>query len=188
MTTNKMDPFQTSKKKKSAPKYQNFLEAFKDIGTAKTASNQSSSDEFFNFEEFLNQQEQKIRNQERTRFEAIRREEQVIFSREQNQVKTQIETIQVQIKELVKEQVGLMEEIDKTAFQAVVNPGKYHQNFFERLLHLIKLARKKVVESRTWLQMHNHRSQCKSAYWQGVKKGGTSFMLSSDRTVATQSG
>jgi len=177
-----MDPFQTTKKKKSSPKQQNFLEAFKDVPSDTPKS------ESFDFENFLAQQEAKIRNQERTRFDSIRREEQIIFSREQNQVKTQIESIQIQIKELAKDQVGLMEEIDITAFQAVVSPGKYHQNFFERLLHLIKLARKKVAESKTWLQMHNHRGQCKSAYWQGVKKSGTSFMLSADRTVSTQSG
>lgn len=184
-----MDPFQTGKKKRSGPKYENFLEAYKDTGATKTktAAYQASS-EVFNYQEFLNQQEKRIRQQERTRFETIRREEQIIFSREKNQIKVQIETIQTQIKELAKEQVGLMEEVDKAAFQVVVNPGVYHQNFFERLLHLIKLAKKKISDSRTWLQLHNHRAQCKSVYWSGVKKGGTSFMLSSDRTVATQAG
>jgi len=189
MITNKMDPFQSGKKRKSGPKHQNFLEAFKDSGAAKRPiqPNQPTA-EAFNFEEFLNQQEKRIRQQERSRFEFIRREEQIIFSREKNQIKVQIETIQTQIKELAKDQVGLMEEVDKAAFQAVVNPGVYHQNFFERLLHLIRLARKKVAESRTWLQLQNHRSQKRTGYWQSVKKSGTSFMLSGERTVATQAG
>jgi len=189
MTAIKMDPFQSGKKQKSGPKHQNFLEAFKDSGTVKpqVPSNQSS-DKAFNFEEFLNQQERRIRQQERSRFESIRREEQIIFSREKNQIKVQIETIQTQIKGLAKEQVGLMEEVDKAAFQAVVNPGVYHQNFFERLIHLIKLARKKVTESRTWLQLQNHRSQKRTGYWQKVKTSGTSFMLSGERTVSTQAG
>jgi len=189
MITNKMDPFLTAKKQKSGPKHQNFLEAFKDSGITKAQpqSNQASA-EAFNFEEFLNQQEKRIRQQERGRFESIRREEQIIFSREKNQIKVQIETIQTQIKELAKEQVGLMEEVDQAAFQAIVNPGVYHQSFFERLLHLIKLARKKVVESRTWLQLQNHRSQKQAGYWQKVKTSGTSFMLSGERTVSTQAG
>jgi len=184
-----MDPFQSGKKRKSGPKHQNFLEAFKDSGAAKppAQSNQPTA-EAFNFEEFLNQQERRIRQQERSRFESIRREEQIIFSREKNQIKVQIETIQTQIKGLAKEQVGLMEEVDKAAFQVIVNPGVYHQNFFERLLHLIKLARKKVAESRTWLQLQNHRSQKRAGYWQKVKTSGTSFMLSGERTVSTQAG
>ena len=129
-----------------------------------------------------------MRQQERARFEAIRREEQIIFSREQRQVKVQIETIQTQIKALAKEQVELMEEVDKAAFQAVVNPGVYHQNFFERLLALIKLARKKIVESRTWLQLYNHRSQKRAYYWQNVKSSGTKFMLSQERYMSTHAG
>lgn len=208
-----MDPFDSAKKKKkSGPKYQNFIEAFKDIGkstvksftqdvikgTAKSAvdsltkgvpqPDSQPSQESFNFEEFLQLQERKIRQRERARFETIRREEKIIYSREQQQVKVQIETLQTQIKELAKEQVGLMEEIDKAAFQAVVNPGVYHQNFFERLSHLLKLAKKKIADSRTWLHLHNHRARKRGYYWQNVKKSGTKFMLSQERYMATQAG
>lgn len=189
MKINKMDPFPAAKKKKTGPKYLNFLEAFKDNHPTKPQLQpHQANTEAFNFEEFLNQQEKRIRQQERSRFETIRREEQIIFSREKNQIKVQIETIQTQIKAMAKDQVGLMEEIDQAAFQAIVNPGVYHQNFFERLLHLIKLARKKVAESRTWLQLQNHRSQKQAGYWQKVKTSGTNFMLSGERTVSTQSG
>jgi hypothetical protein len=200
--TNKMDPFDQTKKKKTAgPKYQNFIEAFKDIGGSKgpsprtaDASTQSKPatnaqlEQNFDFQEYLKLREKKIQQQERTRFEAIRREEKIIFSREQQQTKLQIETLQTQIKDLAKEQIGLMKEVEKASFQSVVNPGTYHQNFFERLLSLIKLAKKKIVESKTWLQLHNQRAQKRSAYWQGCKKSGTSFMLSGERTVATQTG
>lgn len=184
----KMNPIDQSKKKKSSPKFQNFLEAFKDTQSAQPKTQSAHNSEDFNFEEYLSQQENKVRQQERMRFESIRREEQIVFSSEKQQTKVQIETLQVQIQALAKELTGVMVEADKAAFQAIANPGTYHQNFFERLLKLIKLARKKVSESKTWLMMHNHRGQCKSAYWNGVKKGGTSFMLSSDRTAATQSG
>jgi len=209
---NKMDPFTKTKPKAKGPNYKNFIEAFKDIGsstiktfakdviggTGKNAidaltKKQSSTDankpqEEFNFQEYLNIQEKKVRQQERKRFESIRRDEKVIFSREQQQVKIQIETLQTQIKELSQEQVGLMKEIDQASFQAVVNPGVYHQNFFERLMHLIKIAKKKIVDSRTWLHLHNHRAQKRTGYWAGVKKSGTSYMLSGERTVSTQSG
>lgn len=188
MNKTKMNAIDPSKKKKSSPKFQNFLEAFKDTQSSQPKPPAAQPAENFNFEEYLSQQENKIRGQERMRFEAIRREEQIVFSSEKQQTKIQIETLQVQIKQLAKELTGVMVEADKAAFQAIANPGTYHQNFFERLLTLIKLARKKVSESKTWLMMHNHRGQCKSAYWSGVKKGGTSFMLSSDRTAATQSG
>ncbi len=207
-----MDPFATGTKKKSGPQYKNFIEAFKDIGkstvksftkdvvggTAKNAvdtltkggnsTDSQSPQEDFNFQDYLQSQEKQIRNQERARFEAIRREEKVIFSREQQQVKIQIETLQTQIKDMAREQAGLMEEIDKASFQAVVNPGVYHQNFFERLSYLIKIAKKKIADSRSWLSLHNHRANKRSHYWNQVKKSGTSFMLSNERTAATQTG
>jgi len=207
-----MDPFATSSKKKTGPRYKNFIEAFKDIGkstvksfgkdfiagTAKNAvdsltKGQPSTDsqppqEQFKFEDYLDQQEKKIRKQERTHFEAIRREEKIIFSREQQQVKIQIETLQTQIKQLAQEQVGLMKEVDKASFQATVNPGVYHQNFFERLIHLIKIAKKKISESRSWLSLHNHRAGAKNHYWKNVKKSGTKFMLSQERYMSTQAG
>ena len=209
--TNKMDPFNQTKKKK-AQNYKNFIEAFKDIGsstirsftkdvvggTVKSAvdaltKTQSPADsqtpkEDFNFQEYLNLQERKIRQQERTRFESIKREEKVIFSREQQQIKIEIQTLQTQIKKLAGEQIGLMKEVEQASFQAVINPGVYHQNFFERLIHLIKLAKKRISESRTWLHLYNRRAKQQKGYWAGVKKSGTSFMLSGERTVSTQSG
>ena len=209
--TNKMDPFSQTKKKKRQ-NYKNFIEAFKDIGSSTIKSftkdvvggtvkntvdaltkTQSSTDtqtpqEDFNFQEYLNLQEKKIRQQERTRFEVIKREEKVIFSREQQQVKIEIQTLQTQIKELAGEQIGLMKEVEQASFQAVVNPGVYHQSFFERLTHLIKLAKKRISESRTWLHLHNRRAKQQKGYWAGVKKSGTSFMLSGERSTATQSG
>lgn len=209
----KQDLFnQTKTKKKKGPKHQNFIEAFKDIGSsigktvkqdvikgtaknvvdaltsAQTQTDTPAPQEDFNFEEYLNLQERKIRQQERARFETVRQEEKIIFSREQQQVKIQIETLQVQIKELAKEQTGLMTEIEQATFQAVVSPGVYHQNFFERLLHLIKIAKKKIAESRTWLHLHNHRAQKRAYYWQNVKKSGTKFMLSHERYMSTQAG
>ncbi|MEA3355055.1 MAG: DUF5660 family protein [Patescibacteria group bacterium] len=206
-----MNPFQSKAKKSKNPQYKNFIEAFKDIGkstiksfakdviggTAKTAVDvftkgqaidNSETKDNFKFEEYLNQQEQKIRSQERQRFEAIRREEKIIFSRENHQTKIQIETLQTQIKQLASEQVGLMKELDQASFQAVVSPGIYHKNFFERLLHLIKLAKKNIASSRTWLSLHNHRAKKQAGYWAQFKKSGTSFMLSGERSTATQTG
>ncbi|KKU87876.1 MAG: hypothetical protein UY17_C0007G0012, partial [Candidatus Beckwithbacteria bacterium GW2011_GWC2_47_9] len=101
---NKMDPFDTIKKKKALPKFENFIEAFKDTGSDKADK--------FDFESFLNQQEGRIRQQERQRFDQIRHEEQVIFSRQNQETKLEIETLQVEIKKLAKEVGGVMIEAE----------------------------------------------------------------------------
>ncbi|AKM79191.1 MAG: hypothetical protein UX85_C0003G0012 [Candidatus Beckwithbacteria bacterium GW2011_GWB1_47_15] len=179
-----MDPFNTKTKPTTNKKpSQNFIEALKDGGDQPAAPAEN-----FNFEEFLKLREKQIRHQEQARFEAFRREEKIVFSREKQRVKIEIQTLQTEIKKLAQESVGLVAEVEKAAFQAVVDPGVYHQNFFERLLSLIKLARKKIAESKTWLGLHNQRSQQRAYYWGQVKSSGTSFMLSGERTVSTQAG
>lgn len=184
-----MDPMDKTKKKPALPKFDNFLEAFKDTRSAgKPASARPADGSGFDFESFLKAQEQNIRRQERQRFEQIRRDEQVVFSRERQQEKLEIESLQIEINKIAKEVPELMVEAKKTAFQIVVSPGVYHKNFFIRLLSLLQTARKKIVEGKHCLQLFNGRQQSRSAYWGGVNKGGTSFMLSSDRTVATQAG
>lgn len=180
-----MDPFSSlAKPKQKATSYKNLIEALKNTGKTDQQPAQNS----LKIQEQLKAREHHIRQQERTRFESIRREEKVIYSREKQQVKIQIETLQTQIQALSKEQIGLLGEMEKTAFQAVVNPGTYHQNFFERLLGLIKLAKKKIAESRSWMQLHNQRAKKRSHYWQNVKTSGTKFMLSQERYSATQAG
>lgn len=180
-----MDSISQTKKKKPAPKFDNFLEAFKDSPQSAPAKKANSA---FDFESFLSQQEEKIRQQERLRFDELHREEQVIYSREKQQEKLEIQSLQIEIKKLAKEVGGVMVEAEKTAFQVVVSPGIYHENFFKRLLSLLQVARRKISEGKNCLMVFNHRQQMRSAYWSGVKKSGTSFMLSSDRTVATQAG
>jgi hypothetical protein len=185
-----MNSVNQSRQKKSSAKFDNFLEAFKESGTNKSARpvNSRDSGAGFDMEAFLKAQEERIRQQERTRFEQIRYEEQVIYSREKQQEKLEIESLQLKIKQLAKEVGGVMVEAEKTAFQMVVAPGVYHKNFFKRLISLLEIARKSVHDSRTCLQLTNVRNQARSIYWASVKKAGTSFMLSSDRTVATQAG
>lgn len=183
-----MDPLDTTKKKKALPKFENFIEAFKDNGSGKSDKVIKPQTEAFDFESFLSQQESRVRAQERQRFDQIRHEEQIVFSRQNQETKLEIETLQVEIKKLAKEVGGVMIEAEKTSFQAVINPGIYHKNFFKRLMSLLQLARKKISEGKNCLMLFNQRQQSRSAYWTGVKKGGTSFMLSSDRTVATQAG
>lgn len=179
-----MDLIDQTKKKKTSPKFDNFLEAFKDS----QGSTPAKKADAFDFESFLSRQEERIRQQERLRFDQLRHEEQVIYSREQQQEKLEIQSLQIEIKKIAKEVPQLMVEAEKTAFQLVVAPGVYHKNFFRRLLSLLRVARKNITEGKHCLMLFNHRQQARSAYWIGVKKMGTSFMLSSDRTVATQAG
>ena len=66
-------------------------------------------------------------------------------------------------------------------------PGKYHLNFFEWVLSVVRNARMKIEDSKAWLSSAGSRSS-KKDHWTTNKKQGTQFGLSGERTVATQTG
>ncbi len=148
-----------------------------------------SPDKPFNFEEYILNREKEIRKEERRHFERIRRQEKIVWTEEQQKTVFQIKAIQEELKKLVLETEGLSQEVKTAAVQGIVEPGVYHLNYLERLMELIKLIRKKLHESKTWLAEWNAYSKKKrNYYWVQVKKSGTKFMLSSERYMATQAG
>lgn len=150
--------------------------------------NQENPDPF-NFAEYLHSSEKSIRSQDRVKYE-YERQETVIFNRRQEEVNHKIDQIRVELKRLAKEIVYLDQSTQAVIAQEIKNPGTYHLNFFEKLLSFLQYMRKRVVESRHWASLQNQRSATKSYYWQmsNKKVGGTKFMLSQERTLATQTG
>ena len=66
--------------------------------------------------------------------------------------------------------------------------GIYHIRFFEWLLGVVKQLRMKVEEGRAWLATFTNRKKKKMGYWNMYKKHGTTFGLSHERTLSTQTG
>jgi len=178
-----------------------FFENLKDLGdgiarsTAEEAVKQITGrgtlkpEEPLEFEKYIAEREKEIRGEERRFYERRRAQEKILWTAEQQKTALQIETIQEELKKLVNETEGLSREIKTAAVQAIVEPGVYHLNFLERLLELIKLIRKKIQESKTWLaEWNTYCKKKRNYYWVQVKKSGTKFMLSSERYMATQAG
>jgi len=160
----------------------------------RTTSNQETPQEQqppFNFSEYLNSGEQvaKQRQHDKVKYE-YEQVETVIFNRRQQEIQKKIEQIQLELKNLAGDVVGLDETTRTVIQQEIVDPGLYHLNFFERLLTFVRQIRKRVTESRNWAALHSQRGKTKSYFWQQSNKkvGGTKFQLSQERQVATQTG
>lgn len=164
-------------------KPRNFAEALLELGRKTTETDKSPSP----VENGSSRVEHDWKNQLR-----LERHKEItttsVFSREQEEVAQKIKEVQEELKKLAKELAALGSEIDKAITETVVNPGTYHLNFFESLRRYLYQLRKKASESKDWLAISQQRKQSQNHYWGGVKKSGTSFMLSSERTLATQSG
>ncbi len=126
-----------------------------------------------------------------------RRHENLIFSRterleEQNLAReTQIimEKLKEQITLLEKSEKNLVNEVSKVKVEQLPKKsGIYYVRFLEWMLTIVKQLRTKVEDGRAWLATFNQRKKKRMGYWQMYKKHGTTFGLSHERTLATQTG
>ena len=139
---------------------------------------------------FDNLPQERLRHEEIHGFQKQRESlEQNVFSyKESVELKRTIEELVKQIKMLAKSTQSLSQEVSIAAMEEMpVNPGKYHVNFFEWLIGMIKSLRERVDESRSWLSVFQSKKKQKG-YWNMFKKHGTSFGLSNERVVSTQTG
>src|SRR3989344_2272743 len=72
--------------------------------------------------------------------------------KETTQMQRDIQQIMVELKKLVDTSAVLQAQfVEVTVEQGPVNPGKYHKNFFEWMLIMIRTAREKVQDSGAWM-------------------------------------
>jgi|SRR3989344_1499425 len=104
------------------------------------------------------------------------------------ELSVKIQEIIIELKQLMNVSQELKVEFKEIASeQKIVNPGKYHVSFFEWVLLLVRQARMKVEDSSAWLGAFKSK-KAKKQYWSMFKKHGTTFGLSNERVVSTQTG
>lgn len=110
-------------------------------------------------------------------------------NRETSVIQNQVQQIVIELQRLVDSSSDIIkaEFGDITMTQAPAEVGNYHVNFFEWMLNVIQNARMKVEDSGAWLATMQGKKG-KRNYWSMFKKHGTSFAMSNERQVATQSG
>ncbi len=117
----------------------------------------------------------------------IARSGEKLSRRETSELEYKISEIIGELKRLVDSSSYLQMEFKQFSVeQAPTSPGKYHLNFFDWVLTMIRNARMQVEDGGAWLGvMKGKKSQ---GYWDMFKKHGTTFGQSGERSVATQTG
>lgn len=115
--------------------------------------------------------------------------EKKVQAQEQHQTKVRIQEILVEIKKLTKSSSELAVQFKNVQNLEYVpqDAGKYHANFVEWVLSMLRSARERVDNAASWTSALKSKKNQKQ-YWNLFKKHGTSFGLSSERVVATQVG
>lgn len=110
-------------------------------------------------------------------------------TREQRQIRQKIEQILNELRGIVIS-VKVLENhfTDVTVAPPPQKPGKYHENFFDWLLIMVKQARQKVENSSSWLGAVQGKGKNKKGYWDRAEKEGTTFTQNNERSAATSVG
>ncbi len=104
------------------------------------------------------------------------------------EIKVRMEEISIELRQLAKTTKELQAEFKTVAVEeAPEDPGKYHLTFLEWMLSMLRNARLRVEESGSWLEAF-YSKKSKRKYWSMFKKHGTTFGLSGERVVSTQTG
>lgn len=110
-----------------------------------------------------------------------------MLNADQLHVKQELEAVRTELKALSQTIKQFSLEVNKAIHDEPIEPGIYHINFYQRLRSLLLLLKEQIDDSRTWLMVSTGRKK-KKQYWGLYKKHGTKFGLSSERTMATQTG
>jgi len=102
-------------------------------------------------------------------------------------VAQKIEEIRMELKALIAALKMVDKQIQKAVDEELVDPGVYHLTFLDRLKTILRLLRKNLTDSSSWLAVMHSRKKEKR-YWNQYKRKGTTFGLSHERVVSTQVG
>ncbi len=109
--------------------------------------------------------------------------------REVMQESRKIQQVMAEIRKLASSTKSLQVEFGLiTLEEPPINPGQYYVNFFEWMLIMLKQARQKVEDSKSWLETVKGKKQKRMGYWDKSKKYGTTFSQANERFVATSTG
>ncbi|MEK7127838.1 MAG: DUF5660 family protein [Patescibacteria group bacterium] len=107
--------------------------------------------------------------------------------KEQQQIKQILTNLAVEVKNIQAQAAALSGDMNKITVEQIPDPGKYHLNFFEWVLTMLKDIKRDILKSRTWLSAFNAKKK-KKGYWSMFKKHGMSFAMSDERSLATAAG
>lgn len=112
-----------------------------------------------------------------------------LSKQESYELKAQIEQIQMEIQQLLHSTKELEAVSKDVVVQHVpVRVGKYHKTFGAFVLAALHAARLKVEDSLACMSMVKGKGRKKQDYWGMFKQHGTTFGMSNERMVATQTG
>jgi hypothetical protein len=106
----------------------------------------------------------------------------------ETEMRRSMDEIRAEIQKLVKTSKVVERTVkDASVDKTPVRPGKYHLSFFEFVLSVVKDATRKLEDTVHFGAIFTSKKKQRQ-YWSMYKKKGTTFGLSGERVVSTQTG
>lgn len=181
---------QTKKKLPPLPN-NSFLEQLRSVSSSSTPTSRTAWSQFWGGEGESLEQVPTMEKAERKEIPKKgayeTRQEIILFTLQERAALGEIEEIRKELIAIIKTIKQVDFEVQKTVMEIPARPGIYHIRFLERIRRVLKLIREKLEDSRTWLKLSVSKRK-QRGYWSMYKKKGTSFGLSGERVVSTQTG
>ncbi len=138
--------------------------------------------------EKLEKQVVQITDQGREYVKEVIRASEISTKNDSQETEVRMQEILIEIKSLTKSSKQLERKVAVEVIeQGIADPGVYHMNFLDRVLSSLRDVRETVEDSLAWFNALRSKKASRQ-YGALAKKKGTSFTLSSERVVATQTG
>ena len=103
-------------------------------------------------------------------------------------MESQVQQIMAELQRIISSSKQLEVEFREVKVtQKSTKAGKYHVTFLEWMLTTVRTARMRIEDSGSWLALFKSKKG-KKQYWSMFEEHGTTFGLSNERVVATQTG
>ena len=118
---------------------------------------------------------------------SLTQEQSIFVNHHTQEIKSEIDSLRLEIKKLVQSSQNLDLEIVQAVEQNIPQANEYQLSFLQRIKKLIVSFRQNVDESCLWLNSLNHKKSRKNAFWGNVKNkknGGEQYLFSSEHSVS----
>lgn len=107
-------------------------------------------------------------------------EEKVLVEKKSNELRVQIEAIQVQVTKLATATPRIAREIEIASFQTSVGVSIYELFFLKHIYKLIKDFNENIEKANVWFFQANQRAHKKNVWGANYKKHGAKYLLSGE--------
>ncbi|MFA5828189.1 MAG: DUF5660 family protein [Candidatus Shapirobacteria bacterium] len=117
----------------------------------------------------------------------LQQEENLLLKNQQTELKKTIESLQQEIKKLIKATDSLNTDVEKIALEPIVEVSEYQLHFLDRVKIFIANLRKNLSQASTWLESFQSKKRKKNAFWSKVKnkkEGGEQYLFSGEHSAA----